>query len=114
PAGTHTIFIKDVYSCNTISEEVYVLGFPKYFTPNDDGTHDTWNILGLDPSEFQFQTTTVQIFDRYGKLLKTFNPYHSKGWNGTYNGKLMTPDDYWYYLILPDGRKYRGHFSLKV
>ncbi|MEJ2114336.1 MAG: T9SS type B sorting domain-containing protein, partial [Flavobacteriaceae bacterium] len=114
PAGTHTVYIKDVYSCNIISEEIYVLGFPKYFTPNEDGIHDTWNVQGLDPSEFQFQTVTVQIFDRYGKLLKTFNPYHSKGWNGTYNGKLLTPDDYWYYLILPDGRKYRGHFSLKV
>ncbi|MDU8886843.1 T9SS type B sorting domain-containing protein [Yeosuana sp. MJ-SS3] len=114
PAGTHTVFVKDVYNCNIISEEIYVLGFPKYFTPNDDGTHDTWNVLGLDPSEFQYQTVTVQIFDRYGKLLKTFNPYRSKGWNGKYNGKLLTPDDYWYYLVLPDGRKYRGHFSLKV
>jgi gliding motility-associated-like protein len=114
PFGAHTLYIKDIYSCNMISETFYILGFPKYFTPNQDGNHDTWNIQGLDPSLYQSQTITVQIYDRYGKLLKTFNPNQSKGWNGEYNGNLLTPDDYWYYMILPDGKSYRGHFSLKV
>lgn len=113
-AGIHTLYVRDTNSCNTISESFYILGFPKFFTPNHDGTHDTWNVLGLDPSLFPSQAITVQIYDRYGKLLKTFNPFQSKGWNGVYNGRLLTPDDYWYYVILPDGNNYRGHFSLKV
>ena len=70
--------------------------------------------MGLNPEDFQFQTVTIQIYDRYGKLLKTFNPWQSKGWNGKYNGNLLAPDDYWYYMVLPDGKKYRGHFTLKV
>jgi gliding motility-associated-like protein len=116
PAGSHTLYIKDRLNCNIISKDFYILGFPKYFTPNGDGTNDTWNVLGLDSSQFQSQSqsVTVQIYDRYGKLLKTFNPFHSNGWNGKYNGTLLTPDDYWYYIILPSGKKHRGHFALKI
>ena len=110
--GIHTVFVRDIYNCNTISEQFYVIGFPKYFTPNDDGNNDVWNIKGLDPTEFQ--NVVIHVYNRYGKLLKVFNPNQSSGWNGKFNGELLTPDDYWFYLKLPDGKEYRGHFSLKI
>jgi len=56
----------------------------------------------------------IHVYNRYGKLLKVFNPNQSSGWNGKFNGELLTPDDYWFYLKLPDGKEYRGHFSLKI
>ncbi|SFZ89275.1 gliding motility-associated C-terminal domain-containing protein [Flaviramulus basaltis] len=114
PEGYHQVFIKDINSCETISESFYIFGFPKYFTPNNDGTNDNWNVYGLDPNKFILEIIHVEIYDRYGKLLKSFNPLTSSGWNGTFNGTLLTPDDYWYFFKLPNGEVYKGHFSLKI
>jgi len=89
------------------------MGFPKFFTPNDDGFHDTWNIVGLS-NEFT-QNSRLYIFDRYGKLLKQLNP-KGDSWNGTYLGEKLRPSDYWFLAELEktDGTitTYRGHFSL--
>lgn len=112
--GLHEVYVKDSLSCEVQSRSFYIFGFPKYFTPNNDGFHDTWNVYGLDPTEFESETLSIHIYDRYGKLLKSFNPLQSSGWNGTFNGQLLTSDDYWYYLKLPNGEVYRGHFTLKI
>lgn len=115
PEGLHKVFVKDINSCETLSRSFYIFGFPKYFTPNNDGINDIWNVFGLDPNQFSSHSNlSIQIYDRYGKLLKTFNPLLSSGWNGTFNGHLLTPNDYWYYMKLPNGEVYRGHFSLKM
>ena len=110
--GIHTIYIKDIFDCSKVNKEFFIIGFPKYFTPNGDGKNDHWNIKGLDPA--RFPNTYIHIFDRYGKFIKQFNPNLSTGWNGKINGDLLTPDDYWYYLKLPSGHVYKGHFSLKI
>jgi gliding motility-associated-like protein len=114
PEGYHEVFIKDINSCEIISKDFYIFGFPKYFTPNNDGFNDTWNVYGLDPTKFISNSISLEIYNRYGKLLKSFNPIISNGWNGTFNGVLLTPDDYWYFMKLPNGEVYRGHFTLKM
>ena len=109
-AGIHTVFVKDLNGCGIVPKEVSVLGIPNYFTPNDDGFNDYWNIKGINTS---FNTkTTIHIFDRYGKLLKEISPI-GEGWNGTLNGQLLPSDDYWYSIELEDGRVMKGHFALK-
>lgn len=110
--GLHTIYIQDVFSCNTVEVSFNIIGFPDFFTPNNDGYNDYWNVFGLESSDFP--SIQLLIFDRYGKLLKSFNPHQSEGWDGKYNGRLATPDDYWYYLKLPNGKEYKGHFSLRI
>ena len=110
--GLHTIYVKDIFNCTMVSIDFGLIGFPKFFTPNNDGINDFWNIKGLKPSDYP--NINIKVFDRYGKLIKNFNPHTTDGWDGTFNGHLLTPDDYWYYLKLPDGKEYRGHFSLKV
>lgn len=112
PPGIHTLYVRDIYQCNTISESFYIMGFPKYFTPNNDGNHDFWNIKGLDPNS----TThgAIKIFNRYGKFLFTFDPLKSNGWDGKYNGQLLASDDYWYTFELSEGNVFTGHFSLKL
>ncbi len=110
--GIHVVFVRDIYNCNTVSKQFYVIGFPKFFTPNNDGNHEFWNIKGLDPNEFQ--NVVIHIYNRYGKLLKIFNPHETLGWNGYFKGQLLPSDDYWFYIILPDGTEYRGHFALKL
>ena len=60
------------------------------------------------------EPTTGLHFHDILKLLKSFNPLTSAGWNGNFNGSLLTPDDYWYMMKLPNGEIYKGHFSLKI
>lgn len=107
PPGIYTVGIADANGCATIYETVYILGAPKYFTPNGDSYNDLWNIQFLDLS----LNLKITIFDRFGKLLKLFNPKDA-GWDGTYNGSPMPATDYWYVIEFENNRFVRGHFSL--
>lgn len=108
--GFHTVFVRDINGCGIVEETISVIGFPKFFTPNDDTYNDRWQVYGVN-SEFN-QVTTIQIYNRYGKLLTQFTN-DSTGWDGTLNGKPLPSNDYWFVVTLPDGRIYRGHFTLK-
>ncbi|WP_400080689.1 T9SS type B sorting domain-containing protein [Winogradskyella sp. R77965] len=110
-AGIRTVFVKDIKNnCGIVSEDISVLGFPKFFTPNGDGENDTWQISGFYP---QFPiTASITIFDRYGKLITILNE-NKPSWDGHYSGKLLPMDDYWFVARLADGRTFRGHFTLK-
>ncbi|MCF6279842.1 MAG: T9SS type B sorting domain-containing protein [Flavobacteriaceae bacterium] len=108
--GFHTVYVRDRNGCEIAQQLISVLGFPKYFTPNNDGIHDTWQALGVN-AQYN-QGIDVKIFDRYGKIIIQFN-HLSDGWDGTYNGEKLPSSDYWYLVILIDGRVFRGHFTLK-
>ena len=109
-AGFHSIYVRDKNGCGIASLEVSVIGYQKFFTPNSDGYNDFWQIKGVNA---QFQpNTNITIFDRYGKLLKQLSPL-SAGWDGTFNGAMLPTDDYWFKVILEDGRIFMGHFTLK-
>lgn len=110
---SQTIYIYNTSVCATnesnfrvliVSEDYYI---PKYFTPNNDGKHDFWKV-----EDFNNTIKTIAIYNRYGKLLK-YLPANSNGWNGTFNGKLLETDDYWYAITLKTGETIKGHFSLK-
>lgn len=107
--GFYDVFVRDLNGCGISERTVGVIGAMQFFTPNNDGNNDYWNILGL-PSN---QNARVNIFDRYGKLLVEFQAQNHPGWNGTYNGKLMANNDYWYLIQLDDGRVLRGNLTLK-
>lgn len=110
--GEHTITVRDKFGCGESYDIVTVMGYPKYFTPNGDGIHDTWNITILEN-----QDALISIFDRYGKLLKQISA-NSAGWNGTYNGNLMPSSDYWFVVEYNEPssgerKEFRAHFALK-
>lgn len=111
PMGVHVIYVRDKNGCGTVGPiTVPVLGIPHYFTPNGDGYNDNWNVKGV--SEQSNRLSIVYIFDRYGKLLKQIAAT-GPGWDGTFNGKPMPSDDYWYTIEFEDGRNAKGHFTLK-
>ncbi|MDR6969295.1 gliding motility-associated-like protein [Flavobacterium arsenatis] len=92
--------------------DVVIVGYPRYFTPNDDSYNDTWSIKAL----FYEHDAKVDIFDRYGKLLKCLNLKNAEVWDGTYNGMLMPATDYWFtlhYNNLGVRKEFSSHFSLK-
>ena len=109
--GIHQVYVKDTNGCGIIGPfEIYVLGIPKYFTPNGDGFNDTWNIKGV--SATYNRNALIRIFDRYGKLIKQLSAIGA-GWDGTFNEKPLPSDDYWYTITLEDNRTIKGHFALK-
>ncbi|TYA92211.1 Ig-like domain-containing protein [Seonamhaeicola marinus] len=112
-SGDHILYIRDKYNCSITQFQVFILGFPKFFTPNGDSYNATWNIKGLGNN--YSQNSSVYIYDRYGKLIKQIIPGAS-GWDGTFNGQPLSNSDYWFvaHLIDNDGnlKIYRGHFSL--
>lgn len=111
--GIHTVYVRDKNSCGVAQIEVSVIGYPKFFTPNNDGYNDYWTVLGF--REDFYPTSQFYIFDRFGKVVATLSP-NSQGWDGTYNGKLLPATDYWFSVQLIDingvVRNKKGHFSL--
>ncbi len=109
---SQTIYIYNETFCDSnetsfniiISEESFYI--PKYFTPNNDGNHDLWIV-----KDFTNSIKDISIFDHYGKLLKSLGP--NVGWNGTFKGKPMETNDYWYIITFQTGEVLKGHFTLK-
>jgi gliding motility-associated-like protein len=107
--GKYLAYANDKNGCGfSLPFTVYVLDYPRFFTPNGDGYNDVWKIKNLD----LFPKATISIFDRYGKLLKELNP-NNPSWNGKYNGTELLSDDYWFHLNFDEGKIIKGHFSLK-
>jgi gliding motility-associated-like protein len=98
-AGTHTVTVRDNATDDActgagfdlVIDNVSVIDYPNFFTPNGDGYHDTWNIVGLGSQG----DALIYIFDRHGKLIKQIST-QGQGWDGTYNGRPMPGDDYWF------------------
>ncbi|MGV6846428.1 MAG: T9SS type B sorting domain-containing protein [Lutibacter sp.] len=105
--GLHTINIKDVDNCLEASLQVSLIAIPNFFTPNNDGYNDTWQVTGINNQP----TSKIYVFDRFGKLITILNPL-GNGWDGYYKGNPLPSTDYWYRVELEDGRLLRGHFSL--
>ncbi|WMI65632.1 T9SS type B sorting domain-containing protein [Aestuariibaculum sp. YM273] len=109
--GIYQVYIRDIKNnCGMVYQSVSVIGFPKVFTPNNDGFNDTWQVYGT--SDMFQPNSKIQIFDRYGKLLKELTPLNG-GWDGNFNGKQLPNDDYWFFVTLQDGRIFKDHFTLK-
>ena len=111
--GIYTIYIQDKNNCGIAQIDVSVIGFPRFFTPNNDGINDTWKVLGVN--ENFYPTSLIYIFDRFGKLITKINP-EGNGWNGLFNGQFLPATDYWFSVELIDHigniRTKKGHFSL--
>ncbi|NRD22920.1 T9SS type B sorting domain-containing protein [Winogradskyella litoriviva] len=108
--GFHTIYIKDKNGCSIVEETISVLGFPKFFTPNGDDDNPIWIVSGTE-EQFQ-QITSIEIYNRYGKLVKQQLSYYD-GWDGQLDGIPQPSDDYWYVANFIDGTTYTGHFALR-
>ncbi len=113
--GMHRVELVDLNGCGTSVESIVVVGFLNFFTPNSDGSNDTWNIIGIR----ELDNPEVVIYDAFGKILKRIYK-DSSPWDGTYNGVPMPSSDYWFKLSYVDfdGQrriaKFLGnHFTLK-
>ncbi len=113
--GPHLVKLIDSRGCGTLTENILVAGFPKFFSPNGDMINDTWNITGIS----KLENPVVTIFDRYGKLLAQLDR-ENPTWDGTYNGLQMPATDYWFQISYTDSsgqsvtaEYINNHFALR-
>jgi gliding motility-associated-like protein len=110
--GEYTITVKDLLGyCKDVNIEFVALKYPKFFTPNNDGKNETWNITDLKNNI----NAIIKIYTRYGRLVAVIKP-NSKGWDGfNNNGNAEPSNDYWFMVEYTKNGKivsYRNHFSL--
>jgi gliding motility-associated-like protein len=106
--GNYTAYIRNAVTCDFSIYELTILDYTKFFTPNEDGFNDNWEIKNLD----LFPKAIVSIFDRFGKLVAQINTLKNS-WDGKLNGIKLPSDDYWFSINFRDGKIVKGHFTLK-
>lgn len=74
---------------------------PNAFTPNKDGVNDNFGVL----NGFTFQNFTLNIYNRYGKVIFSSKNISEK-WDGTYKGKAMPTGAYPWSIIYINGQGY--------
>lgn len=100
----------------TLQDQVVIsvaspLFFPNTFSPDNDGTNDTWEIIGINV----YTDCFVKIFDRWGQEVFQSVGYSSgKAWDGTHNGNPLNEGVYFYIIELRDAEEqvFNGSITL--
>lgn len=93
PAGPHSITAINSNGCSSVTERLFIIGYPKFFTPNQDFHNDNWNIQ-INPG---INIQSLRIFNRYGRLMAELKGDSvAVGWDGLTNGTPMPADTYWF------------------
>ena len=102
--GTYSVVATDTQGCSTMGEIVIgaidcELIVPNVFTPNGDGTNDTWSLRG------GLVGCDARIYDRWGDMVYE-GDVMQRPWNGrSMNGSLCSDGVYYYEIEV---RKVRG------
>lgn len=111
PSNTYLVTVMDKNYCIAQSEIFLEITYkiPTFFTPNNDGYNDTWEIDGI----INYPDAVVKIYDRYGKEIYEYKS-GNRGWNGTYMGTNLPSDTYWYIIDFGKGKDVvKGSMTLK-
>ncbi len=106
--GLKTAYIKEMNQCGIAKKDFILIITPLFFTPNNDGVNDYFEVLGLS----LLSNASLNIFDRFGTFVTQLNGSNPR-WDGTKSEKQLAATDYWYVLKLDNGVEKRGSFTLK-
>lgn len=104
-AGTYTVDILDANGCSYQGsiELVYTgvdcFSIPNAFIPNNDGINDFWEIRAIE----SYPNATVHVYSRSGQLVFSTKNGYTDPWDGTFKGKKLPMDTYFYIIDLKDG-----------
>ncbi len=111
PYGTHTLSIRNENCQLDVDfEMILVEPIPNVITPNGDGINEYWNLPNLAT---HYQGGVFSLFNRQGKLLIEKEITQNPVWNGTYLGRKVASDTYWYLIKLPNGETIKGYILVK-
>ena len=92
---TVTGFIEGCSYTDQVVINVGELSVPNAFTPNNDGSNDTWDIDDL----VKFPDAVIEVYDRWGQSVYRSVSY-PEPWNGTLRGSgPPVPEGTYYYVI---------------
>ncbi|MEA1874761.1 MAG: gliding motility-associated C-terminal domain-containing protein, partial [Bacteroidota bacterium] len=105
--GNYHFTITDGNGCKNQMDEIILVDnpeecirIPDAFTPNGDGTNDTWIIENLE----MFPNAIVQVFNRWGQEVY-FGYANSEPWDGTFENKHLPTGSYIYIVDLHNQSK---------
>jgi len=108
---TYTFTVSTPEGCvseKKITVLVIDLNIPNGFTPNDDGSNDTWEIGGIT----DYPNCTVEVLNRWGNVVFSSKGY-TTGWDGRWNGELVPVGMYYYQIYLREvEHKFTGSLSV--
>jgi gliding motility-associated-like protein len=93
--GRYSVIVTNEYGC-TLEDEILItsdIDIPNFFTPNNDGYNDTWEIQFL----WNAPDALIQVFDRFGNLMTSYKSGDGT-WDGTKDGEPVPDDTYWYVI----------------
>ena len=109
--GDYIFYVKYADSdCYGDSIKGKIFNLKNAFSPNGDGINDYWELTGLDVFP---ESSTLQIFDRYGNMVYKEVSNTEFRWDGKLNGRNVATGAYWYLINTADGRIYNGWILLK-
>jgi gliding motility-associated-like protein len=108
---TYTVLAAAAQACSA-SDTIRVIVLkeiliPNVFSPNGDGINDNWVIRHIE----DYQQATLDIFDRYGKLIYRSNS-GALPWDGTINGKQVPAGTYYYVIKLDSSKVLNGSVTV--
>jgi gliding motility-associated-like protein len=116
--GTYTVtlMVTDIWGCETstyfqIKITDHFLKTPNVFSPNGDGINDYFF-----PRFLHLKRIAFTIMNKWGEILFHSEDLNDPGWDGTFRGQEVSPDNYIYKLnyTTADGRSFSetGAFML--
>ncbi|WP_319479246.1 PKD-like domain-containing protein [uncultured Draconibacterium sp.] len=89
-----------------------IVEFYRGFSPNGDGTNDTWTIKGIE----KFPLNKVVIFNRWGDKVRELYNYNNTSvvWDGTNDeGKELVDGTYYYIVNLLNVEEFTGWVHIR-
>lgn len=107
--------VTDANSCeHTTTVEVSLTGgdcleISSAFIPNGDGYNDFWRIRNIE----YYPNASVEIYLRWGELVFYTKDGYDAPWDGTFKGKELPMDSYFYIIDLKNGKDpINGHVTI--
>lgn len=88
------------------------LRFFNAFSPNGDGTNDTWEIENIESGDYD--NNRIEIYNRWGQMIWEGVKYDNKDvvWKGESKGGKAVPDGTYFYIAAVNNIVYKGYIEL--
>ncbi len=84
--GRYTVYVISADNCSPVTKDFSISLIPNFISPNNDGLNDTWKV-----EFYGYKNVVVQIFDRYGAIIKDEIVNDGYIWDGKKNGFVIFP-----------------------
>ena len=111
-AGDYTITVTDANDC--VIDSIITLTqpddlrLPTGLTPNNDGSNDSYVILGID----QYPDNDFKVFNRWGNLVYEKSNYLNE-WQGTNTNGEDLPDGTYYVVFVSQDREFATYVDVR-